>query len=177
MGMYDEITCEYPLPSTGYGVPTGHEFQTQDFENLLDRYSITADGTLLLHEEEWEEVPEPERPYYGSPHWDKPLGRWIGSLRAVPLGEEEVLYDGDVRFYDAFRLVGGGRVWIEYRASFVWGRLNRIEVEEIRDLPPPKRTETIGGWEYPVHGSDLGIDIMMIKEEVGIERDDAAAEG
>jgi len=176
MGMYDEITCEYPLPSTGYGVPTGHVFQTQDFENLLDRYSITSDGTLLLHEETWEEVPEPERPYYGTTDWDRPFARWVGSLRAVPLGDKEVLRDGDVRFYDAFRVVGGGRVWIEYRASFLGGRLKSIEVEEVSDLPPPKRTETIGGREYPVHSSYPGVDTIMIKEESEIARDDAAIE-
>lgn len=138
MGMLDEITCEHPLPRTGYRLPEGHDdWQTKDLENLMDRYTITADGRLLLHRARYEEVPEEEWRYYGTPEWDRSSGRLIGSLRSVPVGDEEVSHHGDVRFYDAFRIKGGGgRVWVEFRARFAEGRLSRIEVEDVRDLPP-----------------------------------------
>lgn len=44
MGMFDDIVCEYPLPA---GAPrTG--YQTKDTPaQMLDTYTITADGRLL----------------------------------------------------------------------------------------------------------------------------------
>lgn len=134
MGMYDEIRCEYPLPGTGYRVLPGHAFQTKDLECLLDRYTITAEGLLVLHREVWEPVPEEERPYYGTLAWEKPLGKWIRSMKAVPVGDEEIPHHGDIRFYDAFRMKGEDerRVWLEYRARFTEGSLSRIEVEDVQ---------------------------------------------
>lgn len=173
MGMYDEIICEHPLPKTGYKLPEGHDgWQTKDLENLLDRYTITADGGLLLHRVRHEDVPEQERPYYGTPEWDGPLGGWVGSLRCVPDGDDEVPYHGDVRFYDAFRIKGGeGRVWIEFRARFTEGRLSRIEVEEVLDLPPT-RTVEIGGGRFTAAESGLGFDVIRLGEEPEVERDE-----
>lgn len=45
MGMFDNLTCEYPLPAE----PKPHEksFQTKDFDCQLDHYTITDDGRLL----------------------------------------------------------------------------------------------------------------------------------
>jgi hypothetical protein len=50
MGMFDEITCEYPI--TG-GLPawiTRHPFQTKDLECCLQMYHISADGSFSLPE-------------------------------------------------------------------------------------------------------------------------------
>ena len=136
--MFDEITCGHPLPKTGYKLPEGHDgWRTKDLENLLDRYTITADGRLVLHRVRRELAPEEERPYYGTPEWDRPWGKLAGSLRSVPVGDEEVPHHGDVRFYGAFRIEGGeGRVWVEFGARFTEGRLSRIEVEDVRELSP-----------------------------------------
>ncbi len=43
MGMFDYITCLYPLPE---GLPPGERFQTKDLTNALMEYTITADGHL-----------------------------------------------------------------------------------------------------------------------------------
>ena len=43
MGMFDYITCLYPLPE---GLPPGERFQTKDLTNALVEYTITADGHL-----------------------------------------------------------------------------------------------------------------------------------
>lgn len=172
MGMYDEISCEYPLPGTGYRVLPGHTFQTKDFERLLDRYTITAEGLLVLHREAWEPVPEEERPYYGTPGWEKPLGKWIGSMRAVPGGDKEIPHHGDILFYDAFRVKGeAGRVWLEYRARFTEGSLVRIEVEEILKLPPTKTIE-LGREEVQATESGLGFDVVRLGDEAEVERED-----
>ena len=169
--MYDEITCEHPLPKTGFRLPEGHDgWQTKDLENLLDRYTITADGRLVLHQVRYDDVPQEERPLYGTPEWDRPFGRWIGSLRSVPVGDEEVPHHGDVHFYDAFRIKGGeGRVWIEFRARFTEGRVSRIEVEDVRDLPPTRMVE-IGGGRFTAAESGLGFDVIRPGEEPEVER-------
>jgi hypothetical protein len=44
MGMFDTVTCEYPLPNTAH---QELEFQTKDLECLLDHYTITKAGRLL----------------------------------------------------------------------------------------------------------------------------------
>jgi hypothetical protein len=45
MGMYDGITCEHALPFEPK--PRGNSFQTNDFNRLLEHYTITNDGRLL----------------------------------------------------------------------------------------------------------------------------------
>jgi hypothetical protein len=45
MGMYDDVTCEHPLP--GEPKPKDNHFQTKDLDCLMDRYTITRDGRLL----------------------------------------------------------------------------------------------------------------------------------
>jgi hypothetical protein len=172
--MYDEVRCEHPLPQTGYRVPDRHVFQTKDLENALLRYTITADGRLVLHREVMEEVPEEERPYYGTPGWDGPLGRLVGSVRSEPAGDEEVRYHGDLRFHDAFRVVGEGaspgeRVWIEYRARFTEGSLARIEVADVHGLPPTKTVEIPGGGEFRAAESGLGFDVVYLGGEAEVE--------
>jgi len=47
--MFDDITCEHPLPADPK--PPGTSFQTKDFDCFMDRYTITADGYLLRNGE------------------------------------------------------------------------------------------------------------------------------
>jgi hypothetical protein len=113
-----------------------------------------------------------ERPYYGTPAWDGPLGKWIGSARAVPVGDEEIPHHGDTLFYDAFRVKGKDerRVWLEYRARFTEGSLTNIKVAEVRDLPPTKTIE-LGGGAFEATESDLGIDVVRLGDETEVERE------
>lgn len=124
MGMFDELRCEYPLLDR---VVQDKWFQTKSFDCALDRYTITRDGRLILHQVRYEAVPEEEQTFYGTPEWEKnPLARVIGSLRSVPVGDVEVPFHGDVIFYTS---IGGGsdREWFEYRARFTEGRLQWIK--------------------------------------------------
>ena len=124
MGMFDELHCEFPLPDA---VVQNKEFQTKSFECLLDRYTITSDGRLILHQVEYEPVPEEERPHYGTPEWEKnPLAQIMGSLRSVPIGDVEIPFHGDVIFYTS---LGNGpdSERFEYRARFTEGQLQWIK--------------------------------------------------
>jgi hypothetical protein len=58
MGLFDDIYCEYPLPSfivEGRKVMLrNNTWQTKSLENLLNHYLITADGRLVLDDEDME---------------------------------------------------------------------------------------------------------------------------
>jgi hypothetical protein len=51
MGMFDDVTCELPIP--GEPKPKRLSFQTKDFDCYLDRYTIRADGTLWRDAGDW----------------------------------------------------------------------------------------------------------------------------
>lgn len=126
MGMFDEIKCEYQLPDP---VVQEETFQTKSFERLLDRYTITCDGRLILHQVRYESVPEEERPYYGTPEWKQSeFTHLIGSMQAVPIGDVEVPYHGDVYFYTSIGSRDAGDYeWFEYQVRFTEGRLQWIK--------------------------------------------------
>ena len=48
MGMYDNVTCEVPLPDGYSGA-----FQTKDFDCCMDRITIRADGRLVHDKRAW----------------------------------------------------------------------------------------------------------------------------
>ena len=123
MGMFYYLTCEYPLPD-----PEAQRlrFQTKSLECLLDRYTITADGRLILHQVRYEAVPEAERPCWGTPDWEKPFRKLLGSLRAVQVGNRDTQYHGDIRFYEHVERQDGGREWFEFAARFTDGQLQWI---------------------------------------------------
>ena len=149
MGMYDNIKCNYTLPDEHM---QEEGFQTKDLDNCLENYTITSSGTLVLHSVRYEEVPEEERHYYGTPEWDeKPLLRMAGCLRSIPTGEIEVCYDGPLTFYtcvideNTYETMDAGnggtidvigpsteREWFEYCAWFKDGKLTKMEKVEER---------------------------------------------
>lgn len=49
MGLFDTVTCEYPLPDPAH---QHLEFQTKDLECLMDHYTITRDGRFVRHRPE-----------------------------------------------------------------------------------------------------------------------------
>jgi hypothetical protein len=159
MGMFDEITCEYPLPETGYRVPFGHSgFQTKDLDNLMDRYTVSVDGRLIRHEVEYSWVE-------GEP------GVSRGHLEKVDETPVDVEYHGDISFYDTFVVADGYRVWIQFKARFTEGNVSWIRVEDVRKMPQAKRVD-IGGKEYPATEWGTGLDVIHLGEEVEIERDE-----
>jgi hypothetical protein len=125
MGMFDELKCEYPLPDAAVQEET---FQTKSLNRVMDRYTITQEGRLILHKVRYEVVPEEEREYYGTPEWDeKPFVRIFGMLRSIPVGDVEIPYHGDIAFYTSTgSREEGDFEWFEYQARFTEGRLQSI---------------------------------------------------
>ncbi len=126
MGMFDEIRCEYPLPDA---VVQDALFQTKSLDSVMDHYTITRDGKLIHHKVRYEEVPEEERPYYGTPEWEEDkIVRSFGCLKRVPVGDVEVPYHGDIYFYTTIGTPGADDYeWFEYQARFTEGELQWIK--------------------------------------------------
>lgn len=125
MGMYDEVTCKYPLPGT-----KETDFQTKSFENLMFRYTITEDGRLLEETHEYDLVPEEERPFYGKPEWEKPLGKVCGSLKRINIEEKQIDFHGWMEIHTVDR----DNNWLHYKLKFTDGQL-----VEVKDLTKDKK--------------------------------------
>ena len=124
MGMFDYIRCEYPLPDTEVQEQV---FQTKSLDSALERYTITRDGRLILHQVRYESVPEAERRYYGTPEWETdPIVRSFGCTRSIQVGDVEVPHHGDIIFYTSIG-TGQDHQWFEYRARFTKGRVQWIK--------------------------------------------------
>ena len=117
MGMFDELTCEYPLPEK-FKKYQDSVFQTKSLINCLDKYVITKDGELVHHSFNWEVVPEEERPYYGKPEWDK--FKWAGSFKTTGKKPQKLNHTGEVRFYEWDVKED---IWVEFIALFANGKL------------------------------------------------------
>jgi hypothetical protein len=134
IGMFDSIQCNYPLPLPLEVVNVlpdlfDQEFQTKDFENLLDNYILNEEGELfhIKKEYKWKTGGESflERSLEGSLE---------GSLEVVK--EETVPYNfhGVVNFY-CYATVNEDStsdkaqdVSLEYLAKFTNGKLENIEL-------------------------------------------------
>lgn len=100
MGLYDSVECDYPLPDPEY---QELEFQTRDFEWVMQRYAITRDGRLLKR------APRPEP------------GRELIALER----DAELPVHGDLLIYAADPATDQGL--IEYRVRFLHGRVERVQ--------------------------------------------------
>ena len=126
MGLFDEIRCHYPVPDPEV---QDQIFQTKSLDTGLDRYTMTRDGRLILHQVRYESVPEEERPYYGTPEWESsPVARSFGYMRAVPVGDVEIPHHGDIIVYTSIR-EGQSHKRFEYRVRFTEGRVQWIKRE------------------------------------------------
>ena len=131
MGLFDTVTCRYPLPHHQESV-----FRTKDLAwivhhegalgGLMDEYEITADGTLRLHVHEREAVEDAS----------SPLGMYLRSIR--DWWEDVPDVHGDVWIYTSEE-VDGQHAWTEFRVRFTNGRVQDVQaVERImptRDAP------------------------------------------
>lgn len=124
MGMFDSVECEYPLPD-----PEAQHiwFQTKDLNNLMDNYTITREGRLILHLWDYEETPKAERRYPDAPEGS--FESMFGIIRKVE-GSERLVdqhYHGDLYFYGFLDERNPASDWYEYRARFTEGTLTSIE--------------------------------------------------
>jgi hypothetical protein len=123
LGLFDTITCEYPLPVAEH---QNLEFQTKDLESLLDHYTITRDGRLVRR-----------------------AGHGLWGSRGGPARDVTWPLHGDLRFYTSTG-EGEARQWIEYVARFTHGRVEWIrdhaeaataEGEAAPDAPAPQEED------------------------------------
>lgn len=120
MGMFDTIICDYPLPNPEH---QNLSFQTKSLECLMDDYTITEDGRLIKHVVKYEVVPEEQRPYYGTPEWERGgISQLLGMLDAVTVGYEEVPYHGDIHMTAKVREA----TWVNYQVRFTEGRVSSV---------------------------------------------------
>jgi len=126
MGMFDEIKCEYPLPEK-FKFLQNKTFQTKDFYNVMDEYTITKNGKLVRQKFKYEVVEEKNRPYFGTPEWNKsPFSKMIGSLKKCIDKKEMIEFHGYIRFCT---VVSGN--FYEFTAKFTDGKLVKISPVEL----------------------------------------------
>src|SRR5262245_61591321 len=113
MGYSDYLTCELELP--GLGVPAGLTFQTKDLFGTGVRLTLTPAGRLIEHQARIEEA---ERKLVAP-------GVTVSDYRAIPLGDRDLEFHGDVRFYTHLR----NGTFVQFVARFTHG-----QVEWIRSL-------------------------------------------
>src|SRR3954466_10375612 len=100
MGVFDNLRCDYELPDREV---QNELFQTKSIRRLMDSYTITQEGKLILH-------------------------RAWGDKDA-PVSDLEIPYHGEIRFYTSLNDGGEYRSY-EYRARFTHGRLDAITSAE-----------------------------------------------
>jgi hypothetical protein len=133
MGMFDYIECKIPLLDAPSEFITKNTlFQTKDTpEQGMETYTITKEGRLIHHAVKYEDVPENERPYWGTPEWDNfPPLRFCGCIRSVPIGDIDTNFHGDLRFGESFRNpYSDGPMYLNYDwvARFTNGQLEYIK--------------------------------------------------
>jgi hypothetical protein len=119
MGLYDNVKCEYKLPGATNEVQKD-VFQTKDLGSMMDSYTITEDGELLQSIREYYEVPEEERPNYGTPEWDsKPYSRLLGSMGSKFIENRKVNHHSIIYIYT----IASDREWWEYEIKFTDGKV------------------------------------------------------
>ena len=121
--MYDKLTCEMPLPD---GFTRTNDFYTKSLDNVLDQYTITAEGELWCEPYPWAETEstnrKPERiPYHG----------WIS------------FYTGFITPYDPEKPKARLRVWLEYDAKFTDGKCVEIKVNPNSDTDEEPITDVL----------------------------------
>ena len=120
MGMFDNVKIEYEMPDPE--IQNGN-FQTKDLENLLDNYTITKEGRLILHQCHYEEVPEEERYYYGKPEWDEnPIFQFMGSMKSVFDKDVDLNFHGILEVHEML-----GDEWFSYNLKFTDGTLVEVK--------------------------------------------------
>jgi hypothetical protein len=96
MGLFDEVRCDYPLPSAAH---QGLLFQTKDLDNILAEYRVTRRGRLV-----------------------QTKGGWFAEARrrlSCPIHQ-------DLRIYTSVEVGPEEHEWVEYVFRFTEGRVARV---------------------------------------------------
>lgn len=121
MGLLDtvELPAELPLPEIEVN-PATIEWQTKTIDRpTMGRFRLTPDGRLFREETHCEEVPDAERPYYGTDEWEDLS--FVGSIRRVHDGWTERRYHGTFEIHASL-----DERFARYVLRFTHGRLDAI---------------------------------------------------
>lgn len=134
MSMFDEISIEQELslPEELKDLKIdwkSHNFQTKDLENCMLKYVIKEDGRLLEHVIEREYIPWSEEEKKA-----KKISAWAFWKEVIEKGEhfDEIDHHGIITFYTYENFDDEQDFWLEYKAYFVYGKLDKIELSEFK---------------------------------------------
>ena len=92
--MFDTVVCKYklPMPEDPKGYSGSDDFQTKDFECLLDNYEIREDGTIWHENVVYDWVPgNPE----GKTLWEK-----VGHRTTISSEWKQLTDNNIIRLFD-----------------------------------------------------------------------------
>jgi hypothetical protein len=133
MGMYDEIIVKQnlPIPEVIFALKDwkNYRFQTKDLDNCLSEYWISEEGELFEHIIEREYIPytDEERKNKNHKFWDI----WKDVIEKESR-DEKVDYHGTLTFYTYDEIDDDTNFWIEFKAYFIYGKLDKIESVEFK---------------------------------------------
>lgn len=149
MGMFDEIIVKQHL-----SIPdeikhldidwSNHKFQTKDLDNCLSEYVISEDGYLYEHIIEREYIPftEAERK---DKELVKPWDIWKDVIEKGSHNKKIEDFHGTIMFYAFEELDDQNDFWLDYKAYFVYGKLDKIELIEFKTQH--SRKESLEEWK------------------------------
>lgn len=131
MGMFDWISCDYPLPNEPpeFCRKPGYQFQTKDLGCTMAEYRITEAGRLVLVRRGWCDHEEP------------------------PVADIDQNIHGEVEFYSSNITGSGPGLYtkngedaesVDYKAIFIHGQLHSIlETERTKKLALPSSRQGV----------------------------------
>lgn len=104
-----------------------YQFQTKDLDNCLLDYWISEDGELFEHVVEREYVPYTKEE-------KKKLKGWNLWKDIIEKGskDEKVNHHGTLTFYTYDEIDDDTSFWVEFKAYFVYGKLDKVESVEFK---------------------------------------------
>lgn len=132
MGMFDYVTCKYPLP-----VPGANELQFQSKDTpsqFMEYFEIREDGTIWREDydtEDWSQLAKWKSEHPGEippPDVDSIVGMY-GCMTRVNKRWVQVPFRGEVRFGTWLKDKGS----LEFSTYFVDGTLSQLQVIECDD--------------------------------------------
>lgn len=127
--MFDTIFVKADLPLTDELASLDvkwneRDYQTKSLENCMSTYEITKDGDLVTYNDAW---------------WDD------NSLKRDPM---KVPCHGRILFYDYIEDVAGHDWFVDFIAYFTYGKLDKIELENVDKTPVQVRLARQSLWEH-----------------------------
>jgi hypothetical protein len=145
MGMFDNIKVKHDLPLPeeikNFTDWKSHSFQTKDLHNTLSNYTI-VDNQLVEH------IVEMEYTYYTDEERKKMSKemKWVPVVKdskVVSSKDEPVNFHGAIVFYAYEKFDEAHDFWVDFKAYFSYGKLDKIELIEYKKTEVEDRC----GWK------------------------------